>query len=176
MAAIKAEIVTFLSLLSTALATQGTQDAAIATAQTELDAIIFTLSQQIMLVYAKLLVKFFASPKTIDNYLPVELLHNIKQVSFIVTLNSMVPKLVVKRKMEVTTNIINAINNGSSTVQAYFTNGITSTPDVDQLVVTMPPQSSSAYNPTEMGYTDAKRFLYIVATDLTVAAIQLTIV
>ena len=176
LATVKTEVETFLALLKVATDTQGDKNAAIAASQTVLDAIIVTVSVGLMKVYGLLTAKYCASLKTVDNYFPVDLLHVASQWSFTLTLDDLVPQLITKRKFDILVDKLNFINNGTSAAKAYFTNGIATTPEVGVPIATLAAESNSLFNPVALGYTDAKRYLYVVSTDGTTAVIVINLV
>jgi hypothetical protein len=163
LATIKGEIVAFLDLLDSAVQAQGGKGSNIYTATELLDSTIVNTSYALLAVYGGLMVKFCKTPKSIDAFFPLELLHTVQQIVFTITLKNMIAKFIAKRKLDIAIDKIGVKNADKSTALMYFTNGIATKPTVGAPVVTVAPESYGTYSPAAMGYTDTKRFLYIIS-------------
>lgn len=174
MATVKGEIVTFLGTLNAAVNAQGGKGSSIDNAIVLLDTTIVNSSFALLTVYGGLMVKYYQTPTAINNYLPVDLLHRVPQDFFTITLVDLLPHFIAKRKFNITKETISVTNSSTSTAVMYFTNGIATTPTIDELVVTIAPESTATFNPTLMGYTDTNRYLYIVSNDGLSTLIEVT--
>ena len=162
LATVKAEIVIFLADLKAARTIQSGQITTIDTALTTLDEATLAASEGAFYVYAGLLMKFYKTPKSIEDFMPVVFLQEIMQTTFVATLKTPKPRRINKRKLDPTETNIQLTGIGPDIIHAYYTNGLVKTPGVGDLFVVINPNSTAIFNPTEMGYTDDKRCLFVM--------------
>jgi len=65
------------------------------------------------------------------------------------------------RKLDITIQTLKYMSVGTEVVNAFFTNGLTSTPEAGTPVFAIQPNTMSESNPTAMGYTDENRYLHV---------------
>jgi len=110
-----------------------------------------------------------------DAYFPVNLLKTVSQSSFTANLAGKKTKKMFHRKLDITKQTLKYMSVGTEVVNAFFTNGLTSTPEAGTPVFAIQPNTMGECNPTEMGYTDEKRHLHIVNTGTETVSIEIDI-
>ncbi len=175
LAAVKAEILAFQTLLVNAMATSSTQTTAIGTASANLITSIIKGAAGMMCVFGGLLKKYYLSLPTVDTFFPVAMLLKIMQTDFTVTLKTMLPKKLFKRKLE-TINQLVGTNFSDNIVLVYFTNGLTKVLAPGDLFISMPAISMDTYSLAEAGYSDTKRCLCVKNTLGGEASIEIDII
>ena len=103
LATVKASIVSFITLLNTAIGKQGGQTSNIDTAIIALDASALAAAQGMFFVYASLLAKFHLTPTSVDAYFDISELHSTLQMVFNATLKTInKERAICRRKMDIT--------------------------------------------------------------------------
>ena len=77
------------------------------------------------------------------------------------------------RKLDITIQTLKYMSVDTEVVNAFFTNGLTSTSEAGTPVFAIQPNTMGECNPTAMGYTDEKRHLHIVNTDTETVSIEI---
>ena len=175
LATVKADIVTFLAEFKVARTKQSGQITTIDTALTALDEATLAAAEKMFYVYGGLVMKFFQTPKSMEDYMPVALLQESFQTTFVATLKDNRPRRINKRKLDPTETSLKFTGLGPDIIHAYYTNGLVKTLGVGDLIVVINPNSTATFSPTEMGYTDDKRCLFVMnmGTGKTVVTIKL---
>ncbi len=177
LATVKASIVTFVTLLNTAIGKQSGQLNNIDSAIIALDASSLAAAQGMFFVYASLLAKFYLTPTNVDAYFDIPELHNTLQMVFNATLKIMnKERAICRRKMDTTKYSVKFTHVGTGMVNVYYTNGIAKKPGVGTIITTLQPDSSATYTFDALGYTDLKTFLYLVNTTGSKAQVKIEIV
>lgn len=177
LATVKTSIVTFITLLNTAIGKQGSQITNIDTAVADLEASALKASEGMLFVYASLLAKFYLTPASVDTYFDITELHSVLQMVFNATLRVINrERAICRRKMDTAKYSVKLTHVGTGIVNVYYTNGIAKKPGVGTIVTSLQPDSSATYSFNELGYTDQKTFLYLVNTTGSKAQVKIEIV
>ena len=175
LAAIKALITTFLGLLTTAIGKQSGQINSIDTALTNLDASRLEAADGLLYVYGSLLAKYFKIPITVDNFFAVPLLHGTAQMVFNKIFKINKPKKICSRKMDIVNDSLKFTVVGDSIIYVFYTNGIIKTHIAGTPMITLAPNSISAHNFAEAGYTDTNRFMYMSSSAAGTTSVKIEI-
>ncbi len=162
LASLKVEVQTFLDLLTAAIEKQEGQFADINTASNKLEIARMDAADAMMYVYGKLVSKFYKNLKLIETYFPVNLLQRIVQVLFVATLKNNKVRFLFKRKIDSVKDFIQVRLVGKNTVIGFFTNGLTDILPAGDPFLVFTANEQQFCDPLLMGYTDEKRYFYIV--------------
>ncbi len=160
LATLKGQINTFNTALLAARDAQQTNFGTIDSTLTQLETARLNAAQAMFKNYGGLVVKYYLTPKTICNYMPVDLLQSSQQTAFNGATSSGETDHILKRKMEVDAHVF--IKNDSDWEEQFFcTDGLKDTPEPGQPAIVLPPHSQQDVLASDLGYTDARRHLYI---------------
>ena len=159
---LKAEIVTFLADFKAARTKQSGQITTIDTALTTLDEATLAAAERMFYVYGGLVMRFFQTPKSMEDFMPVSLLQESFQTTFVATTKNNKPRRINKRKLDPAETKTQLTSVGPDIIHAYYTTGLVKIPGVGDPFVVIEPNSTNIFNPTDLGYTDAKRCLFVM--------------
>lgn len=162
LASIKTEVETFYNLWCEAIKTQDTHFAKIDLAIIDLEKERINAADAMMYVYGKLVSKYYKNLVMVELYFPVDLLQRLTQEAFVATLKNNKVRGLFKRKLDVIKNTLVIKVLGKSAVIGYFTNGLTDKLAEGNLFMTFLPDTMGNYDIAQMGYTDAKRYFYVM--------------
>ncbi len=162
LATVKAEIVTFLAGFKTARTKQSGQITTIDTALTALDEATLAAAEKMFYVYGGLVMRFFQTPKSMEDFMPVALLQDSFQTTFVATLKTNKPRRINKRKLDPAETNLKFTSVGPDILHAYYTTGLVKIPGAGDPFVVINPNSTDTFNPTDLGYTDDKRCLFVM--------------
>ncbi len=162
LASIKTDVQTFFDLWQDAIKTQNTHFAKIDLAIIDLEAERINAADAMMYVYGKLVSKFYKNLVMVELYFPVDLLQRMTQEAFVATLKNNKVRSLFKRKLDVIKNSLVIKVVGKSAAIGYFTNGLTDKLLEGDLFMTFLPDTVGNYDIAKMGYTDKKRYFYIM--------------
>ncbi len=162
LASIKTDVVAFNDLWVEAIKTQDTHFAKIDLAIIALETERINAADAMMYVYGKLVSKFYKNLVMVELYFPVELLQRLTQEAFVATLKNNKIRSLFKRKLDIVKNTLAVKVIGKSAVIGYFTNGLTDKLAEGDLFTTFLPDTLSNYDINKMGYTNEKRYFYIM--------------
>ena len=175
LASLKVDIQSFLDKWVASRTKQDTQFTNIELATDTLEVERLKACDAMMYVYGKLVSKFYKNLVMVELYFPVDLLQRITQDAFVATLKNNKIRGLFKRKLDVVKNLLAIKVVGKSAVIGYFTNGLTDKLAEGDLFMTFQPDTMANYDIAKMGYSDEKRFFYIMrkGTGKTVVAVKI---
>ena len=162
LAAVKANVTTFLGLLTTAMSKQSGQLSGIDTAIIALDVASLAAARGLFFVYGGLVTKYYLAPITIDNFFDVGMLHSVPQLTFNAKLKVPKPRKICRRKMDTGSKSIRFTIVGDVDVYAYYTNGIVKTIATGASKILLLQNTITTHTFSEAGYSDINSHLYVV--------------
>ena len=162
LASLKIDIQTFLNLWKGSLEKQDNQFTKIGLAIEDLEKERLNVADAMMYIYGKLVSKYYKNLVMVELYFPVDLLQRLTQEAFVATLKNNKVRGLFKRKLDIVKNLLVIKVIGKSAVIGYFTNGLTDKLADGALFMTFLPDTLGNYDITKMGYTDEKRYFYIL--------------
>lgn len=176
LATIKAEVTTFLALLTTAMANQDSQIVTIEKAIEALDAAGLDAADQLFVVYGGLITKFHKTPLSIETYFDVPKLQHVAASIFTALLKTTIPKKMCGRKMDIVKKMLKCTNLGTSIVYIYYTNGHNKLLLTGGLFIALLPNTTMTHDFIEAGYTATNHFLFAENMGTTPADLKIEIV
>ena len=176
LAAVKTSVTSFVALLTAATNKQSGQVTNIDTAIVNLDAAALAAANGLLFVYGGLMTKYYLTPKTIDNFFDVAMLHSVPQTVFNPTLKTTKPKKLSRRKMDTATQSLKFTLEGDNIGHAYYTNGIIKTPTPGAPMIILQPNSIANHSFADGGYSETNHFLYVANTAAGTITIKIEIV
>ena len=176
LATIKSTITTFIDLLKASVVLQSGQIKNIDNAIAPLDAAALAAANGLFFVYGSLLAKYYLLPITIDGYFDIPMLHYVAQMVFNKIFKINTPKKVCSRKMDTVNDSLKFTVVGDSIIYVFYTNGIIKTHIAGTPMITLAPNSISAHNFAEAGYTDTNRFMYMSSSAAGTTTVKIEII
>ena len=162
LASLKIDIQAYLDLLTAAMDKQSSHFTSINKASVNLEIARMDAAEAMIYVYGKFVSKYYKNLKLMEPYFPVNLLQRLVQYLFVTTLKNNKVRFLFKRKFDIEKDTLQVKLVGKNTVIGYFTNGLTDILPAGDPFLVFTANEQQLYDPLLMGYTDEKRYFYIV--------------